>query len=445
MNYVDVVRLVTNILFWVLGAVLAHFLVFAVVGIFKKKTYPAAAKKGNYGLIIPARNEAAVIAQLIESIRRCDYPQENLHIFVVAHNCTDDTAEVARRCGADVTVYEYDNPEENTMGYAFRYLFSRIEEDGGTGRFDGFFLFNADNILDKDFFTRMNDTYWYYDRKCVITSYRNSKNFGANLISGLYGMYFTVGCCLESRGRTVLGCSTRVQGTGYLISPEIVKEGWPYVSLTEDWEFTADQVRQGNNVRYCDDAVFYDEQPTDLRIMWRQRVRWSRGHMLAWAACFKDMLRALFGKKTRNRVSVYDITANLLPSPLFVVMIHAAQILLLCLAPLFDPSADLADLLIGDWSTFVSFLTSGAFLPAWIKSMCTSYLPTFISAVLIFVMQRRRILGVSPGRKILIALTWPLFLGIQLPIDVVALCSRNLGWKPIPHKDQTSFDHVNPA
>ena len=445
MNYVDVVRLVTNILFWVLGAVLAHFLVFAVVGIFKKKTYPAAAKKGSYGLIIPARNEAAVIAQLIESIRRCDYPQENLHIFVVAHNCTDDTAEVARRCGADVTVYEYDNPEENTMGYAFRYLFSRIEEDGGTGRFDGFFLFNADNILDKDFFTRMNDAYWYYDRKCVITSYRNSKNFGANLISGLYGMYFTVGCCLESRGRTVLGCSTRVQGTGYLINPEIVKDGWPYVSLTEDWEFTADQVLMGNNVRYCDEAVFYDEQPTDLRIMWRQRVRWSRGHMLACFARFGDMVRAIFRKGTSNRGSVYDITANLLPSPLFVVVLQALQLFLLCLAPLFDRSVDLCDLLFGTVGSVSEFLTSGAFLPVMIKSGAASFFPTFASAVLIFIMQRKRIPGVSLGKKILIALLWPLFLGIQLPIDVVAFFSRNLGWKPIPHKDQTSFDHVNPA
>ena len=65
MHYLDVVRLVTGVLFWSLGAVLVHFLVFAVVGIFKKKTYPRAEEKGNYGLIIPARNEAAVIAGLI--------------------------------------------------------------------------------------------------------------------------------------------------------------------------------------------------------------------------------------------------------------------------------------------------------------------------------------------------------------------------------------------
>ena len=424
-----------NVLFWLLGAVLAHFVVFAVVGIFKRKTYPEAAEKGRYGLIIPARNEAAVIAGLIDSIRKTDYPQENLQIFVIAHNCTDGTAEVARRCGADVAVYEYDNPEENTMGYAFRYLFSRIEEDYGTQTFDGFFLFNADNILDRNFFTKMNDAYLYYDRKCVITSYRNSKNFGANLISGLYGIYFIAGCFLESRGRTVLGCSTRVQGTGYLINSAIVKDGWPYVSLTEDWEFTADQVLRGHNVRYCDEAIFYDEQPTDQRIMWRQPVRWSRWHMLACLARFGDLIRGIFRRETTNRFSVYDITANLLPSPLFVVVLQTLQLFLLCLSPLFDPSISLGNLFFG---------APGGLLYAWLVSGALSYVPTLISAVLIFVLQRDRIRGVSFGKKVLIALTWPLFLGIQLPIDVVAFLSRNLGWKPIPHKDQTTFDHVNP-
>lgn len=442
MNYLDIVRVVMNVQFWLLGAILAHFLLFAVVGIFKKKTYPEAEEKGRYGLIIPARNEAAVIAGLIDSIRRADYPQENLQIFVIAHNCTDDTAEVARRCGADVAVYEYDNPEENTMGYAFRYLFSRIEEDYGTRSFDGFFLFNADNILDRRFFSKMNDAYLYYDRKCVITSYRNSKNFGANLISGLYGMYFTVGCCLESRGRTVLGCSTRVQGTGYLINPDVVRDGWPYVSLTEDWEFTVDQILLGHNVRYCDEAVFYDEQPTNVRIMWRQRVRWSRGHMLACFARFGDMMRALFRRGTTNRGSVYDITANMLPSPLFMAILQVIQLVLFLIAPLIDPSLSLEEVFLGDPS---AFLTSDAFLPMTIRMSVLSYLPTFASAILIFIMQRERILGVSFGKKALIALTWPLFLGIQLPIDVVAVLSRNLRWKPIPHKDQTSFDHVNPS
>ena len=438
MSYLETVKLITDILFTILGALVAHFVVFAFVGVFFSKKYPATDKVHRFGVIIPARNEAEVVGGLIESVRKNEYPQDMLQIFVIAHNCRDDTAKIARDMGA--TVYEYDNPDENTMGYAFRYLFSCIERDFGVSSFDGFFMFNADNLLDRHYVSKMNDAFEYYGGKSVITSYRNSKNFGANLISGLYGMYFAVGCRLESRGRTVLGCSTRVQGTGYLISSEVVKNGWPYVSLTEDWEFSADQILYSNNIRYCDEAVFYDEQPTSLRIMWRQRVRWSRGHLLVFYARFCDLFRAIFKKDTRHRGSVYDITANILPSPLLMTGLMVLQLVLISLTPLFDSGVTLRDVFIGGTS---DFWTSEGYLFGWLRSTLYSAGGMVLMAVAVFIIERKRIFGVSPAKKVLISLFWPVFLMIQLPIDVQAFFSRNLGWKPIPHKDKTSFDSVN--
>ncbi|MBP5208572.1 MAG: glycosyltransferase family 2 protein [Clostridia bacterium] len=440
MSYLGIVNLISFILFFLLGAIMAHFALFAVVGIFKRTTYPRTEKINKFGIIIPARNEESVVAGLIDSVRKNNYPQDKLQIFVIAHNCTDRTAEIARAHGA--TVYEYSNPKENTMGYAFKYLFSCIERDYGTQTFDGFFLFNADNILDANYIARMNDAFEHYGREAVITSFRNSKNFGSNLISGLYGMYFAVGCRLESRGRTALGCSTRVQGTGYLINSKVVAKGWPYVSLTEDWEFTADQILFDNNIRFCDDAVFYDEQPTSIRIMWRQRVRWSRGHLLVFYARFKDLFSSLFKKKTKHRVSLYDITAFILPSSLILIVIQILQLVLLLMAPLIDSSVTLHDVFIGNSA---NLFTSMGLLFIWAKSAILSFAVMLLTAIVVFIIERKRIKGVSFGRKVLIALMWPVFLFIQLPIDVQAFFSRNLGWKPIPHSDQTTFEHVNPA
>ena len=438
MNFADTVRIVTNIMLFFLEAVLAHFAIFAIIGIFAKRSYPKTDKKLRYGMIIPARNEESVVAGLIESIQKNRYPQDNLRIFVIAHNCSDDTARVAREAGA--IVYEYNNPAENTMGYAFRYLFEQIDRDFGIKTFDGYFLFNADNILDKDYISRMNDAFVDCGGESVITSFRNSKNFGTNLISGLYGMYFTVGCRLESRGRTVAGCSTRVQGTGYLISSDIVENGWNYVTLAEDWEFSADRVLRGNNIRYCDDAIFYDEQPTSLRIMWRQRVRWSRGHLIVFYTRIKDLLRGIFGKGTKNRVSVYDITANVLPSTLLFLAIQCVQIILLLISPLIDPNCDLKSIFLG---SSPGLFTSDGVLFGIIKGMIYSYITVFASSVLIFVIERKRIRKVSFLYKVLISLIWPIFLAIQVPMDVQAFFSRKLGWKPIPHNDTTTFEHVN--
>lgn len=438
MGYYQIMQLVMSILFAILGAVMFHFAIFAVVGIFCNKKYPKTEKINKYGIIIPARNEEAVVAGLIESVQKNNYPQDKLQIFVIAHNCQDRTAEIARRHGA--TVYEYNNPKENTMGFAFKHLFSCIERDYGSQNYDGFFLFNADNILDKDYISNMNDAFEYYNHDSVITSFRNSKNFGTNLISGLYGLYFTIGCRLESRGRTVLGCSTRVQGTGYLINSNLVKRGWPYVSLTEDWEFSADQILYDNKIAYCDAAVFYDEQPTTLKITWRQRVRWSRGHLLVFYARFIELVKKLFSKDTRHRVSLYDITAQMLPSPLIFFVLNILQIVLSLTAPLIDKSVTFHYVLFGD---SMNFFTSQGLLFSLSRSAASSAIVLIISAALVFFLERKRIKGVSFGKKVLVSLMWPIFLLIQLPMDVQAFFSRNLGWKPIPHNDQTTFEHVN--
>ena len=431
MSYLQIVNLIISVLYSILGALTIHFVFFAAVGVFKKKTFPKSEKKLRYGIIIPARNEESVVAGLIESVRKCDYPQDKLDVFVIAHNCTDRTAEVARATGG-AYVYEYNNPEECTMGYAFRYLFECIRKDYGIDTYDGFFLFNADNILDKQYFEKMNDAFVACKGKSIITSFRNSKNFGSNILSAMYGLYFAYGCRFESRGRSVLGCSTRVQGTGYVVNSNIVKDGWKYVTLTEDWEFTADQVIEGSKIVFCDEAMFYDEQPTSIRVMWRQRVRWAKGHLLVCLSRYGDLLRALFTSKKKggnaHKVSVYDISVNILPVCVITACITLLQILLSVLAPLFGHSWTEC---LYDWA--VSGLPNAIF----------SYLLIVFTSALLYFLERKRFPKMPLYIKIVSTLLWPIFLFLSIPAEVVALFTKNVGWKPIPHSDQTVFDDLN--
>lgn len=430
MNYYDIV----NIVFWCISAVTAllliHFIVFSIIGVFKFKKFPKTDTKLKYGLIIPARNEEQVVGNLIASIYKNNYPQDKLQVFVIAHNCTDRTAEIAREMGA--TVYEYNNPKENTMGFAFKYLFERIKEDYGTENYDGFFLFNADNILSVDYIDKMNDAFVACDKKSVITSFRNSKNFSSNCISGLYGIYFMTGCRLESRGRTVVGCSTRVQGTGYVISSDIVKDGWPYVTLTEDWEFSADQVLKGNKIIYCDEAVFYDEQPTTIKVMLRQRLRWAKGHLLVCLTKGKALLKKLFSKnksnEKSNKFSVYDIFINCMPICVITTTLWLLQLILISFSPLFGIDAGMV------WRQWaIGFGTTVA----------VSYLLLVLNAILIFIIERKRIKNVGFWKGALMTLMWPFFIMISIPIEFVALFSKNVGWKTIPHTDTTNFEQLN--
>lgn len=430
MDYLTISNIIFDILLIIVALLLIHFMVFSVVGIFSKKTFPKANEELKYGVIIPARNEEIVIGNLIDSIRCNKYPQDKIQIFVIAHNCTDRTADIARNKGA--IVYEYNNPNECTMGYAFKHLFDCIKRDYGINNYDGFFLFNADNILDEHYFEKMNDAFVAENRESVITSFRNSKNFGSNVISTMYGLYFVSGCRLECRGRTVLGCSTRVQGTGYVINSKLVENGWPYVTLTEDWEFTADQILKNSKIVFCDDAVFYDEQPTTFKVMWNQRLRWSKGHLLVFLTKFKDLVKSLFTPKSKienkHKFSTYDITINIMPICVITTLVFILKFIFVAIAPLFG--YDLKEV-------YLNFLFESILFGS------ISYILVVFCSILLFIIEKDRIKNVSLGSKILGTLLWPFFLFLSIPLEFVAIFTKNLYWKTIPHTDNTSIDKLN--
>ncbi len=428
MNYLQIVNLIFSILGLLMVLLMFHFPLLAIIGLFARKTFPKTEQKLKYGIIIPARNEEAVVGNLIKSVYKNKYPQDKLQIFVIAHNCTDNTAKIARELGA--TVYEYNNPNECTMGYAFKYLFDKIRQDWGVKNYDGFFLFNADNILADDYFDKMNDAFVANNKEKVITSFRNSKNFGSNVISAMYGIYFIQGCRYESRGRTVCGCSTRVQGTGYVIPSEIVKDGWKYVTLTEDWEFSADQIIKNRKIVYCDEAVFYDEQPTKTRIMLRQRLRWAKGHLLVCLTRYKDLVKAFFRPKKKGgkyKFSLFDMSVNILPVCIITTCFFLLQLICTAIAPLFGFEAAKVW---ADYGIGVAYSALGF------------YAVNILGGLVVLIAEHKRLKNVKAGVLIGAVLLWPIFLFLSIPLEIMCLFVK-VGWKQIPHEDTTTFEQVN--
>ncbi len=423
MGYLEIVAIVFGCIYGIFALFTVHYLFFTVVGIFGGKKFAHAEEQLDYAVIIGARNEEKVIAALLDSINDGNYPRDKVTVFVVAHNCTDKTAEIARAHGA--VVYEYDNPDERTVGYAYRYLFDKINSDYGISNYDGVFVLNADNVLTPDYISKMNDAFIACGRKHVITSYRNSGNFGDNVMSCMYGMYFLSACRYEARGRTLCNCSTRVSGTGYVMPSELVKDGWEYVTLTEDWEFTADQIARGNKVMHCDEAEFFDEQPTTVPVMLRQRLRWARGHTLVFFTRFAALLKNIFtpsaksGKK--NKYSMFDISVSITPLGAIGVFLWIAQTICVSLCPLFgyDPVA------VWTWYGIFTAISFGA-----------SYLLTFLSGALLVLLERKRIRNVSGAKLFGAMLLFPFFLLLNVILDVISLFAKNLAWKEVPHSGQ---------
>jgi len=85
----------------------------------RRRRRPLEDRQYRFAVVICARNEEAVIGHLIESLKAQRYPKESYRVFVIADNCTDNTAGAAEKGGA--TVFERFNPEKRGKGYAMRW------------------------------------------------------------------------------------------------------------------------------------------------------------------------------------------------------------------------------------------------------------------------------------------------------------------------------------
>ena len=388
---------------------------YVVVGLvyrrWKEKHQPE--RLHRFAVVVSARNEAGVIGELLDSLNKQNYPKELLDLYVVADNCTDDTAGVARAAGA--FVYERFDQKRKGKGYAMDYLFHRLEEEG-KDVYDGYFVFDADNLVDPNFVAEMNRTFDKgYD---AITCYRNSKNFGDNWISAGYSIWFLREARFLNFPRTLLGTNCHVSGTGFLVSAQVIRDngGWPFHLLTEDIQFSVDCAIQGRKIGYCDTAVVYDEQPTTFRQSWDQRLRWSKGFYQVDRAYTLPLLRGC-ARLGRRGASCYDMFITVAPGMLLTLVMLMFNGVMLA-AGLTQPAAAAARII----HETVGFIASAV----W-----NFYLMLLIYGLLTVLSEWRHIQA-APARKLGYVFTFPLFMFTYIPISVAALVQK-VEWKPIYH------------
>ena len=462
-------------------------MVYFVLGMFVTRKFKPAKKKHKYAIVIAARNEKNVIGNLIDSISKQDYPKELLTIFVVADNCTDNTAEIARSKGC--ICYERFDNEHKTKGYALEFLFDRIEEDYGRMSFEGYFVFDADNLLKKDYVTKMNDAFDAGEK--IITSYRNTKNFDENWIASTYALHWIRSIRYNHRARSVLHLATNIQGTGFLFTNEIVKNGWHYTSLTEDRALTADAVAQGYQISYQNEAMFYDEQPVSLKVALRQRTRWAKGHLQAFvesgpylfiniflgkwyvrtkwgensvnkkekSKSFKGFLLNII-ENIRHRFASYDTLMQLTPFSVF--NIARWLIVIVVMYGCYCYNVGVLDVNIFGGGTYlaqglrhfftikvsmnagVNALFAGIGLSIWLRILFRigMYFENMTIAIYLFIVEHKNIKKMSIWKKILYTFTWPTFDIIGRYATYAALF-MHVEWKPIPHESKVTIDDLN--
>lgn len=408
MDYLYILR---EALVWTITIFWLYQILISLCSLVKIKDKPLKVnKKHRFMAIIPAHNEEAVVGNLIESLKNQNYDKDLYDIYVIADNCTDNTAKVAKEAGA--IVYKRFDETKKTKGYALDwFLKQKIEENAP---YDAFFIFDADNIVHPDFIKNMNKK--LCQGEDVVQGYRDIKNPTDSWITAGYALFYWSMHRFYHLARYNLGLSPLLNGTGFMVKFDVVKpQGWDTVTLTEDIEFSLKRIIKGKRLGWATDAICYDEQPVGFKQSWSQRSRWTVGHI----QCIKEYTKQLAVAAKENKTMMnFDGLLYILGSiPMFIVTL----------------------VLLG--TNFLMYAGDGMTKLELFENILRYLIPTFIlpiiTAAIAMFLDKRPIKPMVKG-----LLCYPLFMGSWLLINFKCLFKRETTWEKINHLRSIKISEV---
>ena len=371
--------------------------------IMKKNTnYPQKEKNGhNYAILIPARNESLVIEKLLISIENQTKKIKPEDVYVIVETKKDKTVSIVEK--HKMTIVYRKNLNKKRKGFALDDAIKEILKSNK--KYDAYFIFDADNILDKNYIKEMTKSFDEgYD---IGIGYRNTKN-SKNLVSAASALTFSMINTIGNKRKSKYTNNLIISGTGYYIKGTIIEswKGFPFNSLTEDYELSLYSILNNLTTTYNDSAIYYDEQPEIFDVTITQRSRWVKGYFDA-RRNYIHKIRKSISKKDKNYAS--KITALIVVNPLITLIIGI--------------------LLIDSITSFKNFIISLLiiFILIYITLMIFTY---------IIIKKEENKLDIKVS-KILLIFYNPFYLLSYIYCLYIAITKKDLGWQEIKHTNNT--------
>ncbi|MBR3613650.1 MAG: glycosyltransferase [Clostridia bacterium] len=402
--------LLQQALIWIITIYWAYQIVVSFCSLIKLKDKKLLIEKDHkFMAVIPAHNEETVIKNLVESLSNQNYPKELYDIYVIADNCTDATAEITKEAGA-IVLKRFDDVNR-TKGHALNWFIKqKIDENAD---YDALCVFDADNIVDKNFLKNMNKKLCQGEE--VVQGYRDIKNPTDSWISGGYAIFYWMMHRFYHLARYNLGLSPLLNGTGFMVKFDLLKpNGWQTITLTEDIEFSLINIAQGRKLGWAVDAIVYDEQPVTFKASWSQRSRWTVGHL----QCMKEYTGKLInGVKEYKTLMNFDGALYLFGIPMMLL-----TFLLLGVNTLLYLGAEMTFMdLVGNFSRYL---------------FATFCMPV-VTGVAIMALEKKPIKPMIKG-----ILMYPIFMGSWIIINIKCLIRPNTKWEKIEHVRDINIQEV---
>lgn len=397
--------------------IIVYVAYYIITGIFafinnKKKRIRNYRAKHKLAVVIAARNEEKVINNLIDSLKKQNYPKNLYEIFVIPNNCNDDTEKIAQKCGAHIIDCQGNiKSKGEALRYGFKFIYQNFPE------FDAYCVFDADNIVHPNFLRRMNDTLCSGYK--VAQGYRDSKNPSDTWISSCYSLFYLIQNFFFNQARHNMGLSASINGTGFMFSKELFKDnGFETLTLTEDIEFAAQCALCNEKIAFVKDAITYDEQPLGFSQSWKQRKRWSIGTI----QCFRIYSPKLVKTAIKEKI----------PQAIDMALFFAApfiQILTLVLFVLFILT-NLLDIQVVSGITKLLFSYN-------VLSIILAYIITVLLSTFVVLVENKKIKKTFKG-----ILTFSIFMYTWIPIHLICLVTKETKWEPIEHSRIIDIDSI---
>lgn len=383
-------------------------------------------------VLIAARDESAVIEGLLESLKQQTIMTTaastksalNLlsmrDVFVIVESDQDPTVKICQKHGVSVIIRT--RPERQRKGYALDEALKQILPQHKS--YDAYFIFDADNRLAPDYFEKIFASYRAGYQ--LATGYRSSKNANENVIAAVSTLTFSMINTIGNQKRTRRGGNIIFSGTGFYVDGRLVEEwrGWPFHSLTEDYELSLYATLHGFTTTYNTSAVFYDEQPTRFRQTVAQRTRWIKGYFSARQKYVPLMRQALRHKprstsrSASSRVSTYPANSGSLRREAIgvkpVIMILVGVVIMFL-------------------GGLIELCARGQAGIALLTTLATLALVYFVLMFITIELIKREHLRLDPALRLRTILFNPLYLITYVYCALKALLVKNVKWTRIEH------------
>ena len=299
-----------------------------------------------FAILVPAHNEELLVGRLLQSARSQDYPQELFDTIVIADNCSDRTAAIARE--QDAIVLERVDPVRRGKGFAIQWALEAIDMD----KYDAVLIVDADCTISEGSLKCLDGT---LQKRSVVQCHNGVGNPEASWFTRLLDVSRTISNRIYGPAKQRLGLSCELTGTGMCFATRILKmHGWDAFSVGEDWEYYAKLIEKGEMVGFDMNATILHEESYSLRQATSQRMRWSSGRFaVAWRYGVRLMARGLI---ERSLVKFDAGLSLMLPNPSL-----GMNVTLLCLGASFF-SAPGHRVLLAMWFSVLALAQLGIFV-----------------------------------------------------------------------------------